>query len=132
MTPELKILAWSGLLSLALALVVIGVHFRHFGGKMIRSNRDSYPPLTGIAGRAVRAHVNLTEALLPFAIAVTCVALAHISNTATVTAAEVFFVARVAHAGLYIGGIPEIRSIAFYAGLIATIVIFANLPLTLA
>ena len=129
MTPEVTMLALSGGLSLVLALTVIAVHFARFGGTMLRSNRDTYPPLTGIAGRTVRAHANFNEALLPFAIAVGCAAFAHVSTAATVIAAEVFVAARVAHAGLYIAGIPEVRSVAYYVGLAATAVIFAHLPL---
>ncbi len=124
-------LGWSGILSLLLALVVIAVHFRRFGGTMIRSNRDAYPPLTGLAGRVVRAHANLNEALLPFAIAILCVSFAHVSSRWTVFAAETFLVAQLAHAGLYIAGVPEIRSVAYYVGLSATAVIFAQLSLLL-
>ena len=131
MTPEMTMLALAGALSLTLALIVIGVHVKTFGGKMIRSNREAYPALTGLAGRAVRAHANLNEALLPFAIAVVCAAFTHVSTTVTVVAAEVFVAARVAHAGLYLAGIPEVRSLAFYIGLAATVVIFAHLPMTL-
>ncbi|MGL4314956.1 MAG: MAPEG family protein [Sphingomonas sp.] len=132
MSIELAMLAASGVLSLLLALVVIAVHFRRFGGTMIRSNREHYPELTGLAGRAVRAHANLNEALLPFAIAVIAVLASHATSRWSADAAITFLAARIAHAGLYLAGIPEIRSIAFYIGLAATLVVFAQLPLGIA
>jgi uncharacterized MAPEG superfamily protein len=96
---------------------------------MIRSNRDDFPPLTGVAMRVVRAHANLNEALLPFAIIVIAAAALHVSNDLTVYAAIAFFAARVAHALLYLIGSTPWRSIAYYCGLIATIVFASQLPL---
>ena len=129
MTIELRMLAWSGILSLLLALVVIAVHFSRFGGTTIRGNREHYPPLDGMAGRVVRAHANLNEALLPFGVAVLCLTLARAGNSWSAAAAQMFVVARVGHAGLYVAGVPEVRSVTFYVGLAATLVVFAQLPL---
>jgi uncharacterized MAPEG superfamily protein len=127
MTTELMMLVLCGLLSLALALATIAIHFLHFGGKTIRSNREEYPPLYGIAGRVVRAHANLTESLLPFTIVVLVANAVQVSNRWTIYGSEVFLLARLAHASLYISGIPEVRSIAFYVGLLATITTAAQL-----
>jgi uncharacterized MAPEG superfamily protein len=78
--------------------------------------------------RVVRAHANLNQALLPFAIIVIAAALLHVSNPVTVYAAIAFFAARVAHALLYLIGATPWRSISFYCGLIATIVFATQLP----
>lgn len=75
--------------------------------------------------RVVRAHANLNEALLPFAIAA---ALLHVSTPLTLGAAVVFFAARVAHALLYLVGATPWRSISYYCGLIATVVFATQLP----
>ena len=130
MSTELSMLVWSGLLSLTLALAVIAIHFSSFGAKTIRGNRDAYPELTGPAGRIVRAHANLNEALLPFAIVVLVVLVAaaiHVSNEWTAGAAVAFLGARVAHAVLYAVGATPWRSIFYYAGLIATLTFAAQI-----
>jgi uncharacterized MAPEG superfamily protein len=128
MPTEILMLVLTGLLSLVVAFLTIAIHFRTYGGKMIRSNRDDFPPLEGVAMREVRAHANLNQALLPFAIIVIAAALLHVSNPVTVYAAIAFFAARVAHALLYLIGATPWRSISFYCGLIATIVFATQLP----
>jgi len=128
MTTELLMLVLTGLLSLLVAFLTIAIHFRTYGGKMIRSNRDDFPPLEGVAMRVVRAHANLNEALLPFAIIVIAAALLHVSNPVTVYAAIAFFAARLAHALLYLIGATPWRSMSYYCGLIATIVFATQLP----
>jgi uncharacterized MAPEG superfamily protein len=128
MPTEILMLVLTGLLSLVVAFLTIAIHFRTYGGKMIRSNRDDFPPLEGLAMRVVRAHANLNEALLPFAIVVIAAALLHDSNPVTVYAAIAFFAARVAHALLYLIGATPWRSISYYCGLIATIVFATQLP----
>lgn len=78
--------------------------------------------------RVVRAHANLNEALLPFAIIAIAAALLHVSTPLTLGAAVVFFAARVAHALLYLVGATPWRSISYYCGLIATVVFATQLP----
>ena len=131
MSIELTALVACALLALALALVTIEVHLRAFGGPAIRSSRDDYPPLAGLAGRVVRAQTNLGEALVPFAIVTLAAAHLGVSNAVTVGAAETFVAARIAHASLYVAGVPILRSVVFYIGLIATIAVASQLPLRL-
>jgi uncharacterized MAPEG superfamily protein len=128
MPTEILMLVLTGLLSLIIAFLTIAIHFRAYGGKMIRSNRDDFPPLQGVAMRVVRAHANLNEALPPFAIIVIAAALLHVSTPLTAYAAIAFFAARVAHALLYVVGATPWRSISYYCGLIATLVFAAQLP----
>jgi uncharacterized MAPEG superfamily protein len=129
MSRELTMLVASGLLSLLLALATIGIHFHRFGGKIIRGNRDGYPPVVGLAARVTRAHGNLNEALLPFAILVIAATSLHVSNAVTAYASIAFFAARVAHAAFYLWGATPWRSVSFYAGMIATIALATQLPL---
>jgi uncharacterized MAPEG superfamily protein len=128
MKTELAMLVLCGLLSLTVALLTVAVHGAAFGGPAIRSDRESYPVLSGLSGRVVRAHASLNEALLPFAVIVVAASLCHMSNVSTACAAEVFLAARIAHASLYVGGVRILRSISFYIALGATIVIAAQLP----
>jgi uncharacterized MAPEG superfamily protein len=87
MPIEILMLVMTGLLSLVVAVSTIAIHFRVYGGQMIRGNRDDFPRLAGVAMRVVRAHANLNEALLPFAIVVIAAAVLHVSNRLTVYAA---------------------------------------------
>ena len=129
MPTEILMLVLTGLLSLVVAFLTIAIHFRAYGGKIIRGNRDDFPPLKGVPMRVVRAHANLNEALLPFAIIALAAALLHVSNPLTIYAAIAFFAARMAHALLYLLGATPWRSIAYYCGLIATLVFATQLPL---
>jgi uncharacterized MAPEG superfamily protein len=129
MSTELTVLVAAGGLSLLLALATIVVHLKTFGGAAIRSSREAYPALGGLAGRVVRAHANLNEALLPFAIVVLAAAMLHLSTPWTTGAAMLFLAARIAHASLYVAGIPMLRSLAYYVGLGATVLLAAQLPL---
>jgi uncharacterized MAPEG superfamily protein len=108
--------------------LTIAIHFRAYGGKMIRGNREEFPPLRGVAMRVVRAHANLNEALPPFAIIVIAAALLHVSNACTTYAAIAFFAARVAHALFYLIGATPWRSMSYYGGLVATIIFAIQLP----
>jgi uncharacterized MAPEG superfamily protein len=132
MSTALAMLALSGLLSLALALLTIAIHGVAFGGPAIRGNRENFPVLSGASGRVVRAHASLNEALVPFAIIVIAASLCHVAGPLTAGAAEVFLAARIAHASFYIGGVRILRSVSFYVALGATIVIAVQLPLRLA
>lgn len=72
--------------------------------------------LPGWAKRCYRAHMNLVENLAPFAALVLILTVSGKANGATVTAAAIFFFARVAHAGIYIMGIPYARTGIFALG----------------
>ena len=67
--------------------------------------------------RAERAQKNLLANLPAFGALVLVSATAGISNETTVWGAQLFFWARVAHAVIYIAGIPYLRTVAFVAGL---------------
>ena len=130
MSVELAMLVATALLSLAVAALTIAIHFARYGGKTIRGNRDEYPTHRGIAGRVVRAHASLNEALLPFAILVFAATATHAATRLTAFACEAFFVARLAHLVFYLAGAAPWRSIAFYAGLAATLLLASQLPIT--
>lgn len=123
MSTELISLLVCSFLCLGLALAYGALYGQQAGMATITGNREGAPEAQGLAGRALRAHRNLLENLLPFA-AVVLVAQAHgVSNIYTVGAAMAFVAARVIHAGSYIGGITGLRTLAWHAGVIATIVI---------
>ena len=114
MTTELGMLVLTALLSILLAFppliavittqgFVYGLGNRELGGEAL--------PEWG--KRAERAHLNLLANLPAFAALVLVAGLAGVSNEVTEIGAQQFFWARVAHALIYIAGIPYIRAIAF-------------------
>jgi uncharacterized MAPEG superfamily protein len=127
MNAQLAALVFCALLSLLLAVLTIGIHFARYGGKMIRGNRDDFPPLDGLAARVVRAHRSLNEALLPYAVIAIAVLHTHPGTRTGLYAAVAFSLARLAHAGLYLAGATPWRSLSYYAGLIATLVLASQL-----
>ena len=113
MTIELQMLVLSSLLSVALAFPpLIGLVQNHglwYGG----GNRDEGVSLPTWAKRAERAQWNLLANLPAFAALVLVAAAAGISNEATAWGAQLFFWARLAHAVVYIAGVPYVRTVAF-------------------
>jgi uncharacterized MAPEG superfamily protein len=127
MTPELWILVATALLCLALPLVYVPLYARQAGPGAIAGNREDAPPATGAAGRGTRAHRNLLENLLPFAIAVLVARAIGVSDNWTLAGAWLFLGARAVHAVAYIAGIVGLRTLAYVAGLVGTLMIFTQL-----
>ncbi|HLZ67562.1 MAG TPA: MAPEG family protein [Aliidongia sp.] len=123
MIIELYILLATALLLLALAFVSATLHGGQVGQPAMEGNRDNIPSPTGAAQRASRAHQNLLENAVPFAIAVLTAQALHISTPLTQIAAIVFLLARLTHAIVYIAGIPVVRTLAWFAGVGATVAI---------
>jgi uncharacterized MAPEG superfamily protein len=90
-------------------------------------NRDSVPEPTGAAGRGLRAHRNLIENLVPYAAVVLTAQALCVSTPVTVIASLVFLAARIIHALSYLAGITGIRTLAYNAGLLATLAIVVGL-----
>jgi uncharacterized MAPEG superfamily protein len=127
MNTELTCLATSGALCLALPFVYVALYQKQVGFRGVSSNREDVPKPTGVAGRGLRAHRNLIENLVPFAIAVLLAHAADVSNTMTVAGAEIFLGARLVHAVTYFLGITGIRTLAYIAGVVGTTLIFIQL-----
>jgi uncharacterized MAPEG superfamily protein len=74
-------------------------------------NRDHMRPLTVVGQRATRALANMHEALPVFlALALLNLIVGTAAGTA-VTGATVFLIARVLYTGIYIAGIPVVRTL---------------------
>ena len=93
----------------------------------LAGNRENLPEMTGWAGRAERAHRNMLESLVLFAIGVLAARALNISNGMTVLGAQLFFWGRVAHAALYIAGIPWLRTAAWLLSVVGLVLIFLQL-----
>ena len=86
--------------------------------------RDNLADHNSAVGRAKRATSNMLEAMIMF---VPLILVAHATNNLndmTALGAAIFFWARVAYAPCYWFGIPVLRTLAWFAGIIGTVIVF--------
>ena len=125
MTLELKLLVWSVALTIVQVLIAVTGATLQVGTPALAGNREGLPPIEGWAGRAARAHRNMLENLVLFAIVVLVAQAAGKTNAMTALGAQLFFWGRRAYAPIYIIGIPWLRTAAFVvssAGLVLILV----------
>ena len=117
MSTELWMLVGSVLVLFAILLLqVVNIIFT-IGIVAGVGNREDFPsPMPGLGGRAERAVRNHVEGLAVFAPLVMTAAVTGVSNDLTVLGAELYLAGRIAHAILYLIGVPWIRSLAFGVG----------------
>lgn len=127
MTIELFALLATGLLLLVLAMTSGALYGAQVGQLALMGNREALPTATGAAGRTKRAHQNLLENIVPFAVVILAAQALQVSTLLTEGAALTFLAARVLHAVVYILGIPMIRTLAWIAGVGSTLLIGAAL-----
>lgn len=122
MTTELTMLAYAALLQ--------AVHFSFYsvaanlklGVKKTAGPRDEPIIITGMTGRLQRAFNNHFEGLILFTIAVVVVVLSDRSTEVTQNSAIAYLVARIAYVPAYLSGIFMLRSLIWFAGFGATVV----------
>ncbi len=124
MTTELTYLTLTALLagSMWIPFVIGSASNQTENDTFVRPSRlDEYPKWVH---RAHRAHLNLLEQAMPFAVLVLIAHAIGVSNTATALAATVFFWARVAHAVGMISGIARLplRPLIYLVGWICILV----------
>ena len=127
MTVELTLLLWSTVLTVVLAVIGATGAMLQVGLPVLAGNRENMPEITGWAGRAMRAHRNMLENLVLFAILVLAAKTIGVSNGMTVLGAKLFVGGRVAHAVLYIIGVPWLRTAAFAVSLVGLAMILLQL-----
>ncbi len=74
------------------------------------------PAQSAWAQRMMKAHGNAVENLVVFAVLVLAAQDLNVSNSATATAAMLYFWARVVHVAAYTFAIPWVRTLAFAVG----------------
>jgi len=126
-TPELGYLLWSVALTVVLVVIATLGAMQQVGLPKLAGNREHMPEITGWAGRAERAHGNMLESLVLFAILVLTARALNVSNSLTVLGAQLFFWGRVAHAALYIAGIAWLRTAAWVVSVLGLLLIFLQL-----
>ncbi len=127
MPLEMKLLVWSAVLAVAQTFVAAVGTISQVGFVTAAGNRENMPVFTGWVGRAHRAHHNLLENLVLFAILVLAAQALNRLNAATALGAELFFGARVAYAAIYVAGIPWVRTLLYAISLVGLVLIFLQL-----
>jgi uncharacterized MAPEG superfamily protein len=127
MTPELLYLVWSAALTVVLALIAVSGATLEVGLPRLAGNRENMPEMSSWAGRAARAHRNMLENLVLFAVLVFAARLANVSNATTLLGTQLFFWGRVAHGIIYIAGIPWLRTAAWLVSVVGLLLIFWQL-----
>jgi uncharacterized MAPEG superfamily protein len=121
---EIKLLVWSVALAFVQVVVaVIGAQLQ-VGLPTLAGNREKMPEITGWAGRASRAHHNMTANLLLFAILVLVAQVTNRLDATTALGAALFFWARLAYAVIYIAGLPWLRTVAWAVSVVGMLMIF--------
>jgi uncharacterized MAPEG superfamily protein len=126
-TTELKLLVWSVILTVVQMLAAATGATMQIGLAGAIGNREDLPKITGWAGRAGRAHHNMLENLVLFAVLVVAASISGKINATTTLGAELFFWGRLAYAPIYIAGIPWLRTAAWAVSMVGLIMIFAQL-----
>ena len=127
MKPELSLLVWAGLLGLVQAIVAVQGALMQVGLPMLAGNREGMPEIRGWGGRAARAHRNMLENLVLFAVLVLVAVLADKTNAMTLLGAQIFLYARIAYALVYIAGIPWLRTAVWAVSVVGLAMIFLQL-----
>jgi uncharacterized MAPEG superfamily protein len=127
MTAELMYLVYSAALTFVLVLIAVMGATKEVGLPKLAGNREGLPEMTGWAGRAVRAHRNMLESLILFAVLILVAHIAGVRNAMTLLGAQLFFFGRVGHAIFYIAGIPWLRTAAWGVSVVGLVLIFLQL-----
>jgi uncharacterized MAPEG superfamily protein len=118
MSPDLTYLLYSTILCFVQVLIAASGANTQVGLMTLAGNREALPDMVGWAGRARRAHLNMIENFVLFAALVLIAAVAGKANATTAMGATIFFWARLAYAVIYLIGIPWLRTLAWFVGVI--------------
>jgi len=128
MTTDLKYLAFTALLTAALWIPYVIAQVTTNGPLAPPNYVDPTPrPVPPWGKRADRAYLNAVECFAPFA---ALVIIAHVigkANAMTAFWAMCFFWLRLAHAVVYLLGIPYVRTLVFTLGFVSVAGIFWEL-----
>jgi uncharacterized MAPEG superfamily protein len=123
MAPELTLLGWCVALAIVQMLIAVQGSMNQVGLMGLIGNREGFPEIKGWGGRAMRAHRNMIENLVLFAAVVLAVVAAGKTSGTTLLGAQIFFWARVAYAGVYLAGIPWVRTGAWTVSVIGLLMV---------
>jgi len=124
MTEDLSWLSATVALFFVHLLAEVAFANRQYGVKELLGPRDGLAPGNPGLARAKRATSNMVEAMCMFVPLVLIAAVTGKSNEMTAYGAMVFFLARLAYAPLYWFGVPVLRTLAWFAGVVGLVMIF--------
>jgi uncharacterized MAPEG superfamily protein len=127
MSPDLKYLLLSVVLTAVQVLIAAAAANQVVGLTTLAGNRDGLPPMTGFAGRAKRAHLNMLENMVLFTALVLIAAVAGKANATTALGAMIFFWARLVYAFVYLIGVPWLRTFVWFVSVIGMVMIAVQL-----
>ena len=127
MTVELSMLVYSVVLLVCLITIQASAGVIAQGLVPMAGPRDNLGDPSPFQARSKRVVDNHREGLLIFAPLVLVASLAGVSTDLTVLGAQLFFFSRVAHALLYLAGIPWLRPVAWAIGIAGCILILVEL-----
>lgn len=127
MTAELTMLLYS----VILLFILIGIPATNAiiqNGALTQAGpRDDMPEPSVFNKRATRLRDNMVENMALFAPLVLIAHAADISTSTTILGTQIFFFARIIHAVIYLAGWPQVRPLAWMAGLVGTVMIASAL-----
>lgn len=128
MSAELKYLAFTAILTASLWIPYVIAQVATNGPLTPQNYTDpTQRPLPPWGKRADRAYLNAVETFAPFAVMVILLQLAAKTNGTTALLAAGYFWLRVAHAAVYLAGIPYIRTIIFVLAYACVVGLFVEL-----
>ena len=127
MSVELTMLALSVALLFVLVVIQAAAGTQAQGLMNMANDRDNLGPPSVWQSRTKRCVDNHREGLILFAPLALIAAHQDISTTMTVWGAQLFFYSRVAHAVVYLAGLPYIRPAFWGIGIVGTLMMFLAL-----
>ena len=127
MTTELLMLAATGGLLFLLTAIQGTRNVLALGLATAAGNQHDIAPWTGWNDRLNRAIRNLMEAIAIFVPVVVAVQIAGLNNETTAMGAQIFVIARIAHALVYTLGVPWVRTAAWFVGVVGIIMVASPL-----
>lgn len=127
MKTELAMLVGAVALTMLQMLVSVMGAMLQVGLPVLFGNRENIPEILGWGGRAARAHRNMLESLVLFAVLVLVAQALAISNAMTVLGTQLFLWSRVVYAVLYVAGVPVARTAAWALSMAGLVLLFSQL-----
>ena len=125
MPIELRLLVYSTVLLLVLVVIQAVAGVRSKGLQVMADARDGLSPPEGFHARALRVVDNHREGLTIFAPLIRVAAATGALGATTALGAQLFFYSRVAHAVVYLLGLPKIRPLFYGVGLVGIFMVLA-------
>ena len=123
MSVELKMLVWSSVLLFLLVIIQATASSRKHGLKTLAGNRGELGPPGEFEARAKRLVANHIENLAIFAPLLLAEVAMQATGGHTALAATLFFWGRLAHAALYLVGVPWVRTAAFIVSTVGLVLL---------